>query len=188
MLAIVISLVALWLTFRFREDRKATGWWKAASAIVMGAAIPVMHYTGMAAARFTPSAVISDTSHAVSTSTLSIAGVSAVTLVVLGVAVLTSAVGRRFSAQTFKLREHEKRVLAITQTAPDAIVSADSDGHITYSGRRAHLWVLQRRSIRATAYLADARTISLCSPGRLATIPCHERGQRRTGRKTKERS
>src|SRR5438876_4008235 len=131
-LAIVISLVALWLTFRFREDRKATGWWKAASAIVMGAAIPVMHYTGMAAARFTPSTVIADTSHAVGTSTLSIAGVSAVTLLVLGVAVLTSAVGRRFSAQTFRLREHEKRVLAITQMAPDAIVSADSDGHITY--------------------------------------------------------
>jgi len=87
--AIVISLVALWLTFRFREDRKATGWSKTASAIVMGAAIPVMHYTGMAAARFTPSTVIPDTSHAVSTSTLGIAGVSAVTLLVLGVAVLT---------------------------------------------------------------------------------------------------
>src|SRR2546422_1830450 len=130
--AIVISLVALWLTFRFREDKKATGWWKAASAIVMGAAIPVMHYTGMAAARFTPSTVIADTSHAVGTSTLSIAGVSAVTLLVLGVAVLTSAVGRRFSAQTFKLREQERRVLAITQTAPDAIVSADSNGCITY--------------------------------------------------------
>src|SRR5713226_5942549 len=130
--AIVISLVALWLTFRFREDSKATGWWKTASAIVMGAAIPVMHYTGMAAARFTPSTVIPDTSHAVSTSTLGIAGVSAVTLLVLGVAVLTSAVGRRFCAQTFKLREQEKRVLAITQIAPDAIVSADSDGHITY--------------------------------------------------------
>jgi len=87
--AIAISLVALWLTFRFREDRKATGWRKAANSIVMGVAIPVMHYTGMAAARFTPSAVIPDTSHAVSTSTLSIAGVSAVTLLVLGVAVLT---------------------------------------------------------------------------------------------------
>ncbi|PYX73574.1 MAG: hypothetical protein DMG72_12770, partial [Acidobacteria bacterium] len=131
-LAIVISLVALWLTFRFREDRKAAGWWKAASAIVMGAAIPVMHYTGMAAARFTPSTVIPDTSHAVSTSSLGIVGVSAVTLLVLSVAVLTSAVGRRFSAQAFKLREHEKRVLAITETAPDAIVSADTDGHITY--------------------------------------------------------
>src|SRR5438445_3636301 len=130
--AIVISLVALWLTFRFREDRKATGWWKAASAIVMGAAIPVMHYTGMAAARFTPSTVIPDTSHAVSTSSLGIVGVSAVTLLVLSVAVLTSAVGRRFSAQAFKLREHEKRVLAITEMAPDPIISADTDGHITY--------------------------------------------------------
>ncbi len=130
--AIVISLVALWLTFRFREDRKATGWSKTASAIVMGAAIPVMHYTGMAAARFTPSTVIPDTSNAVNTSTLSIAGVSAVTLLVLGVAVLTSAVGRRFSAQAFRLREHEKRVLAITQMAPDGIVSADSNGCITY--------------------------------------------------------
>src|SRR5437867_3747511 len=36
-LAIRISLVQLWPTFRFREDRKATGWWKTASAIVMGA-------------------------------------------------------------------------------------------------------------------------------------------------------
>src|SRR3989442_15369073 len=98
----------------------------------MGAAIPVMHYTGMAAARFTPSTMIPDTSHAVSTSSLGIVGVSAVTLLVLSVAVLTSAVGRRFSAQAFKLREHEKRVLAITETAPDAIVSADTDGHITY--------------------------------------------------------
>ncbi len=131
-LAIVISLIALWLTFHLREEREVSSWRRPASAIVMGVAIPVMHYTGMAAARFTPSAVISDTSHAVSTSTLGIAGVSAVTLLVLGVAVLTSAVGRRFSAQTFKLREHEKRVLAITQTAPDAIISADSDGRITY--------------------------------------------------------
>jgi len=44
-LAIVISLVALWLTFRFREDMKDTGWRKIASALVMGAAIPVMHYS-----------------------------------------------------------------------------------------------------------------------------------------------
>jgi NO-binding membrane sensor protein with MHYT domain len=101
--AIVISLAALWLSFRFREDKKASSGWKAASAIVMGAAIPVMHYTGMAAARFTPSRLIPDTTHAVSTSTLGMAGVSAVTLLVLGVAVLTSAVDRRFSAQRLQL-------------------------------------------------------------------------------------
>src|ERR1700686_130246 len=48
--AIVISLVALWLTFRFRNDVKGKWLPKIASAVLMGAAIPVMHYTGMAAA------------------------------------------------------------------------------------------------------------------------------------------
>src|SRR5207245_9118698 len=110
-----MSLVALWLTIRFRDDRKATVWSKTASAIVMGAAIPVMHYTGMAAARFTPSTVIPDTSNAVNTSTLSIAGVSAVTLLVLGVVVLTSAVVRRFSAHTVWLGAHAMRGLAVAQ-------------------------------------------------------------------------
>jgi len=36
----------------------------------MGAAIPVMHYTGMAAASFTASGLPTDLSHAVSISTL----------------------------------------------------------------------------------------------------------------------
>jgi NO-binding membrane sensor protein with MHYT domain len=52
-LAVVISLVALWLTFHFREETKSGGWQKALSAVAMGAAIPLMHYTGMAAVRFT---------------------------------------------------------------------------------------------------------------------------------------
>lgn len=169
--AIVISLVALWLAFRFREDRKATGWWKAASAIVMGAAIPVMHYTGMAAARFTPSTLIPDTSHAVSTSTLGIAGVSAVTLLVLGVAVLTSAVGRRFSAQTLKLREHEKRVLAITQTAPDAIVSADWEGRITYFNPAAE------RIFGYSSAEASGQPLTLLMPERFQSA--HQKGLER---------
>jgi len=90
-LAVVISLVAIWLTFHFREETSASGAWKTVSAIVMGSAIPVMHYTGMAAARFAPSAMVPDTAHAVNTSTLGFTGVSSVTLLVLGVAVLTSA-------------------------------------------------------------------------------------------------
>src|SRR5271167_500432 len=43
-LAMVISLVALWLTFYFRGGTKSGGWRKALSAMLMGAAIPVMHY------------------------------------------------------------------------------------------------------------------------------------------------
>ena len=45
----------------------------------MGAAIPVMHYTGMASASFKPSGVPADLSHAVSISALGTAGIAAVT-------------------------------------------------------------------------------------------------------------
>src|SRR5713226_4909534 len=66
-LAIVISLVALFLTFYFRRDTTAWSWRKILSALVMGAAIPVMHYTGMAAASFAPSLLAQqDLSHAIS--------------------------------------------------------------------------------------------------------------------------
>src|SRR5260370_3738814 len=68
------------------------------SALVMGAAIPVMHYTGMAAARFTASpSVHGNRAHAISVSSLSVAGVTIVTLTVLGLVLLTSLADRRFS-------------------------------------------------------------------------------------------
>jgi len=73
----------------------------------MGAAIPVMHYTGMAAASFTSSGMPADLSHAVSVSTLGTAGIAAVTFIVLGLALLTSWVDRRFAAQTLELQEEK---------------------------------------------------------------------------------
>jgi PAS domain S-box-containing protein len=106
-LAIVMSLVALWLSFHLREHAKTAWPKKCASAVVMGAAVAAMHYTGMAAARFTPSMVAPDLSHAVHVSPLGIAGISSVTLLVLGLVSLSSLVDRRFSAQTTALEESE---------------------------------------------------------------------------------
>jgi formate hydrogenlyase transcriptional activator len=103
--AVLISLAALWITFHFRDEKKGIGWQKLAGAAVMGAAIPVMHYTGMAAASFTPSGMPADLSHAVSISTLGMAGIVAVTFVVLGLALLTSSVERRFAAQALEVQE-----------------------------------------------------------------------------------
>ena len=54
-LAVLISFVALRLLFLARNDNKTRHRRKMASAIVMGAAIPIMHYTGMSAASFTVS-------------------------------------------------------------------------------------------------------------------------------------
>ena len=126
-LAIVISLVALWLTFRFRNDAKVKWLPKLASAAVMGAAIPVMHYTGMAAAGFTFTSASPDLSHAVSVSSLGVTGITIVTFMVLGLAVLTSVMDRRFSI----LESSEERLRLIFNTALDAVVTTNAEGNIT---------------------------------------------------------
>jgi NO-binding membrane sensor protein with MHYT domain/nitrogen-specific signal transduction histidine kinase len=105
--AVLISLAALWITFHFRDEKTGIGWEKLAGAVVMGAAIPVMHYTGMAAANFTPSGMPTDLSHAVSISTLGTGGIAAVTFIVLGLALLTSWVDRRFATQTLEVQEEK---------------------------------------------------------------------------------
>src|SRR5258705_8180224 len=104
-LAVLISLAALWITFHLRDEQAGIGWRKTAGAVVMGAAIPVMHYTGMAAASFTPSAMPVDLSRAVSPSALGTAGIAAVTLIVLGLALLTAWADRRFAAQILQIQE-----------------------------------------------------------------------------------
>src|SRR5205807_1500998 len=78
-----------------------------AGAVLMGTAIPVMHYTGMAAASFTPSSMPSDLSRAISISTLGTIGIAAVTWIVLGLALLTSWLDRRFAAQKLELQEEK---------------------------------------------------------------------------------
>jgi two-component system, sensor histidine kinase and response regulator len=122
-LAVVISLVALYLAFRFRDDTTTGGGLKTLSALVMGIAIPTMHYTGMAAAHFTRSqSEVSDVSHAVNISNLGTASIIIATLMVLGIAILTSLVDRRLSAQASELAAGEQRYRQIVETAFDAFV------------------------------------------------------------------
>src|SRR6266404_4408847 len=127
--AVLISFAALWITFHFRGEKTGSRE-KLAGAVVMGAAIPVMHYTGMAAASFTPSGMPADLSHAVSVSTLGTAGIAAVTLIVLGLALLTSWVNRRFAAQTLELER--KRWRSLTEALPQLVWTAAPDGASDY--------------------------------------------------------
>src|SRR5258708_5004929 len=101
-IAIVGSLVALWLAFHFRSETKLAPL-KLASAAVMGLAVASMHYTGMAAASFVPARLSEDVSHAVSISSLGLTGIILVTFMVLALALVTSMVNRPFSAQSMEL-------------------------------------------------------------------------------------
>ncbi|MEO8343529.1 MAG: MHYT domain-containing protein, partial [Gallionella sp.] len=60
LIAIIASVVALWIAFQLRTETILSAFWKkAGSSLVMGAAITGMHYTGMAAANFAPNTICS---------------------------------------------------------------------------------------------------------------------------------
>jgi PAS domain S-box-containing protein len=116
-LAIVISMVALWLTFQLRADNRSLGWRKLTSTLLMGAAIPVMHYTGMAAVTFTPMAFHRDLTHSVEITSIGTVGVVGVTLTILLLAILTSLIDRRFSVQSLELHLSEQRYRQLVESA-----------------------------------------------------------------------
>ena len=129
-LAIIISLVAMVLTFLSREEVKVSSWRKLGSAVLMGVAVPVMHYTGMAAASFTPSASMEGASHTVNITTLGADGVASVTFMILGLAILTSLIDRRFSAQTQELESSEKRYRLLFERSLAGVCRSTLDGRV----------------------------------------------------------
>ena len=129
-LAVVISFVALLQAFRFRGETASGGWRKALSAVMMGAAIPVMHYTGMAAVTYTAApGNHDDYAHALSISSLGIAGIVIVTFTVLGFAVITALLDRRFAAE---IQQSNELVTLLLDSAPQAIYGADASGKCTF--------------------------------------------------------
>ncbi len=127
-IAVVVSLVAMWLAFRFRGETREVAPLKIASAGVMGVAVVAMHYTGMAAATFMPSSQLVNLSHAVAITSLGISGIILVTLTALILSALTSVFGRRMSAETTKLRASEERYRLFFERSPSGIYQSTIDG------------------------------------------------------------
>jgi PAS domain S-box-containing protein len=110
LLAVVFSLIALLMAFGLREETRWSVPRRVGSAVVMGAAISAMHYTGMAAANFIPGPV-PDLRHAVSITPIGGSGVVIATLIVLMATMVTSSVDRRARAEIERLNEElERRV------------------------------------------------------------------------------
>jgi two-component system sensor histidine kinase/response regulator len=132
LLAVVISYVALKITFASRHINQAWTWRKGVSALIMGCAIPVMHYTGMAAVRFIPAALDPATlRHAVSISDLGAASIALVTIVVLCLVFLSAMVDRHFSWQARQLEGSEERYRKIIGSTFDAFLGFGEDGRIS---------------------------------------------------------
>jgi diguanylate cyclase (GGDEF)-like protein len=101
-IAIVASGSAIWIAFRLRKDTPHVRLARAAGAVVMGAAIVGMHYTGMAAAQFPLGSICTSASDGIGPGWLAIV-VIVMTLAALTIALLTSVFDSRLESQTAKL-------------------------------------------------------------------------------------
>jgi len=103
-LAIAISCLGLMFIYFSREENRS---WrlKSAIALIMGLAIPVMHYTGMAAVTFMPTGIIPDLSYSIDISTLAVFSIVIVMIMILGFTLVVSLVDRRLFAQRSRVNE-----------------------------------------------------------------------------------
>ncbi|HTW32960.1 MAG TPA: diguanylate cyclase [Candidatus Sulfotelmatobacter sp.] len=137
-LAVAISLVALLLTFRIRHQEKVS-LSKLAGAVILGSAVPLMHYAGMWAVRFHPSSMPFRTQATVQISSLSIAVISASSLLVMLLAIVTAFVDRLWVMQTAiatAARDGEARLRILAEAIPLIIWTATPEGAVDYCNQR----------------------------------------------------
>jgi PAS domain-containing protein len=103
---------------------------KLGSAAIIGFAVSGMHYTGMWAATFTPARLPPDLSYTIRISSLCTLGIAAVTLVLLGLAVLSCSVDRRFESRSIELRSSEERCRRVFERSLAGMYQATLDGRI----------------------------------------------------------
>jgi PAS domain S-box-containing protein len=137
-LAMLISFASLRIMFHFRDEPSGQKFRKAVSALLLGAAIPVMHYTAMAAVSFSLPGSVPDLSHAVSISSLGAAGIGITCVMVLVVGLLTSLADR--------LQKQKEILQKIFDHIPLMISFSDKEGHLNLVNReweRVRGWSLK---------------------------------------------
>jgi PAS domain S-box-containing protein len=123
-LAVEISFAGLLIIYYSGGEKRS---WKGrfGASFLLGIAIPMMHYTGMAAVHFVPSAIPPDLSHALDISSLATLGILATTFLVLGFALTTALFDRRFSAQYLMLESEREILRALIDNIPDLMYVKD---------------------------------------------------------------
>jgi diguanylate cyclase (GGDEF)-like protein len=101
-IAIVASGAAIWIAYTLRKETPHVRLARGAAAVVMGAAIVGMHYTGMASAQFPLGSICTSASDGIGPGWLAII-VIIMALAALTIALLTSIYDSRLESQTAKL-------------------------------------------------------------------------------------
>jgi PAS domain S-box-containing protein len=97
LLAIVVSGIALFLIYQFRAEASLLDWRKCASAAVIGASLPIVHYTGTAAASFIPAPLPAvELRSAMNFSGFDIAAIALMTLMLQALVIVLSRADRLF--------------------------------------------------------------------------------------------
>ncbi|HEX2210914.1 MAG TPA: MHYT domain-containing protein [Longimicrobium sp.] len=132
--AVAAASAALWTFLRFRDEETRPGRrGRLAASVVMGVAIAGMHYTAMAAARFTPlsaDALAVPDDHVLRTEGLA-AGVIAGTLVLLVITLLSTRVDRRLrvrDAETEAVRRSEARFRSLVVATAQVVWTTSPEG------------------------------------------------------------
>ena len=126
-LAMLMALAALKvLTYMGKGNRGL--WLKLLVALILGLTIPVMHYTAMAAATFVPSHYPLDYANSIQITTLANFAILRLTMLILGIAAVTSVVDRRISGQAKLLDDERKMMRALIDNIPDHMYVKDIEG------------------------------------------------------------
>ena len=127
-IAVASSMAALRLTFSYRNHSLPWGLQKFTAALILGLAIPAMHYVGMAAVHFTFTAEMNDSmTHAVDVSGFDLATIIVATFVILGTVLIVTAIDRRFSHQAEILAENRLHLQTIFDTMSEGILVMGQD-------------------------------------------------------------
>lgn len=119
--ALGVSLIGLWLVFHLRDARGDRWWLRLVGASVMGAAIPSMHYTAMAAAQFrNMPGLVTDLASTMDISLLGGLAITVGTIMVLGLTALISVVDRRLATHADELARTNQQLRTAMEQALEA--------------------------------------------------------------------
>jgi len=153
LLAIVISLAGLQLISRFHGENRGRAK-KSLIALVMGLAIPVMHYTGMAAVSFMPVDVDPDMSNSIDMPVLAVITILTATTLIMGVAIIASMVERWISAQYAILHSERSMLRALIDNIPDYMYVKDTKSRFVV----ANSYLAQTAGVKSFK-IADGRAV-----------------------------